>query len=104
MLSILTWNINGPGCELYRFSDSEFLSKISKFDIIGLLETWCDNGNYDFPGYFVYNKSRKMSKNARRHSGGILCLIKNSIKNGITIIESKSENLLWIKLHASFFK
>lgn len=105
MVSVCTWNINGLGCDQCKLDDDQFRRRISSHDIVGIIESWTSEDEViALPDYYVYNKYRNMSKNAKRSSGGILCYIKKSIRKGTTILGSKSPNLVWLKLDSNFFQ
>ena len=58
--------------------------------------------NKPVDGFTFFGSCRKLvCKN--QGSGGIMCFLKNSIKNGVEILTSESDDLLWIKLLKDFF-
>ena len=77
-LKFMSYNVEGLSPIL---SDNSFIEKITKYDFIGLIETWLPEGfNINIPGFYSMSKYRKKAKKARRHSGGITVLVKNSIR------------------------
>ena len=99
------WNIEGLSGKL---NDTDFISKIAKFDLISLVETWLpyDNTDINIPGFYSFCKCRKvLSQRSRRGSGGITILVKSCLKKGITFLDKDSdEEFVWWKLDKSFFK
>ena len=74
------WNIEGLSEKL---DDTDFLSKISEFDLFFMVETWLPYGTRDIniPDFYSFSKCRKeMLTNARRSSGGITILVKSKDK------------------------
>jgi hypothetical protein len=60
------WNIEGLSGKL---NDTDFISKIAKFDLISLVETWLpyDNTDINIPGFYSFSKCRKvLSQRSRR--------------------------------------
>ena len=101
-IRISTWNVHGLGDKI---NDNLFLQHINS-DINILLETWKGTDEaFSIPGYNCMCKIRKKNKRARRPSGGILILYKNTLNKGITHIKNgtKSNNRMWIKLNKTFF-
>ena len=99
------WNIEGLSGKL---NDTDFISKIAKFDLISLVETWLpyDNTDINIPGFYSFSKCRKvLSRRSRRGSGGITILVKSCLKKGIKFLDKDSdEEFVWWKLDKSFFK
>ena len=92
-------------------SDPDFKSLIEKYDIISLSETWHQNSDCikkikeNFPPNFRFidNARKKKKKNkCKRNSGGILVCYKQVLHKHITIIDRKTENMIWIKIHKDF--
>ncbi|CAG2245139.1 unnamed protein product [Mytilus edulis] len=85
--------------------DPMFLDFLNK-DINILLETW-KGGSEDFKieGYNIISKVRKKTKKAKRHSGGIIVMIKKQFYKGISYLKdaTSSQNRLWLKLDKYFF-
>ena len=104
-LKIGTWNIEGLSAKL---DDSDFISKITNFDLITLVETWLPYGfnNINIPGYKSFSMCRKdISQRSRRGSGGITILVRSNLRKRIKFLEKdSSEEFVWWKLDKSFFK
>ena len=106
-VSVSTFNLNGPGVDGWKLSDPNLLHRISQNDIFGILESWSninDDCTIQLDNYYTFNLCRNLSRNARRASGGIICLIKKTIKPGVRVLCSKSNNLLWLELKSDFFQ
>ena len=85
----MSYNVEGL---LPMLSDNSFIEKITKYDFISLIETWLPEGfNINIPGFYSMSKYRKKAKKARRHSGGITVLVKNSLRKGVKFFSSKSD-------------
>ena len=69
-LRFASWNIEGLSGKL---DDNDFVSNLSKCDIVSLVETWLPNtsSNIHVDGFYSFSKCRKtVTKNSRRSSGG----------------------------------
>ena len=88
------WNIHGLG---KKVDDSDFISEIDGFDFFSLVETW-HSGKVHFPNFLYFSSTRTKSKRARRNSGGIIFLFKKQYSKFITKLDSKSEDILWVKI------
>ena len=73
--SSLQWKVNGL---LAKLKDNEFIFFVSHFDFVCFVETLMETFQSNvFVGYLMFVKSAvKLSKQGR-HSGGIVCLIRN---------------------------
>ena len=100
-LKCLSLNINGLADKL-----SIILDTYSDYDILALQETWLSSYEAeqtikDTPGYIGYYKCRKLqSRKARRHSGGILVLIKNELcdKLSFSTIDIVCDDIIGLKM------
>ena len=104
-LKIASWNINGVISKNHnKLHDPNFAHKIKNHDIVFLMETKCSPTKpISFPGYYSYNLYRKSLKSAKTDSGGITVLCKDIYRKGIKILQSKSEDYLWVKIDSAFF-
>ena len=103
MLSITCWNINGLASKL---TDPDFVSYITSFDICFLCETFT-MPSFDFSVYFsdfvvLHSPGVKLSRMGRC-SGGTVMLIKKSIIDYVTTVETHCENVLCCKLSKELF-
>ena len=103
-LNIGCWNVNGLISQTHnKLEEETFVSYIMKHDIIGIVETHANaNSNCHIPNYYVYQKHRPKLKKARKYSGGLAVFIKQEIKEEVTILQSRSAEMLWIKLDKFF--
>lgn len=108
-LAIGFWNIDGlyEGTGLNKtckLDADEIKCTLSKFDIIGLVETHCGpNSPHALPGYRTFQNCRPLSTN-KRHYGGISILIRNELKHGVKILPPSSSEIQWLKLTKSVFQ
>ena len=85
----------------------EFIEYVTKYDIIGFVETWAKSKN-DFenalPGYTCFSKARRKRSRKGRYSGGITVFIRNDILNGVeTVCDVKLNDSVFIKLSGRYF-
>ena len=75
-----------------------------QYDINGLVETHViDSLASPLNGYKFHHNFRIKDNLSKRSSGGISILIKDTIKDGITVIKPTSAYYCWIKLNKCFF-
>ena len=106
-LTISSWNVQGlfyrnNNERVCKLNDSEFTSQI-KSDIVCLLETKAEKGdNLTLEGYSLLIHCIR-----QRHSkgiyGGIALYARVSMAKVISVINTKSTEYLWVKLHKTFF-
>jgi len=95
----MSWNVNGLKNIV---NEQGFLNTVKKYDIIGLCETWTTNtSEIDIKGYKKFHVP-SISKKRGRKSGGIVVYVNNNLCKGITCTK-KDNNLIWMKLHSSYF-
>lgn len=104
--ALTCWNIDGLK---NKITDDLFYSKISFYDIVGLVETWAhdenqcteiiNNGLQDFNYIFVPAIGECT---VGRKSGGIILLFRKLLQNAIKII-SVNSSVVWIKLSKTYF-
>ena len=76
-ISFVHWNVDGI---LSKLKDIDFISYISKFDVICLAETFVQKfDNTLFPDHTLFIKSSLDLGNKGRDSGGVICLIRSSV-------------------------
>ena len=69
-----------------------FISYVVSFDFICLVETFVENiDSSSFSNYTVYCKPAVKLSNQGRHSGGILCLIRNSLVPFVRKLNSNND-------------
>ena len=80
----------------------EFRDLISNDDLFCVTKSKLDNHDLvTMPGYKFISQPRHQK--LLRKSGGIGVLVKDTISRHISIIDSDSDYLLWLKLSKSFF-
>ena len=99
--SFLHWNVCGLQSKL---SDRDFINYIVSFDFICLVETFVENIDSSlFSNNTVYCKPAvKLSKQGR-HSGGILCLIRNSLVPFVRKLNSDNDLFIFFLLETALF-
>ena len=105
LLKTAVWNIEGLTVD--KVIDQQFIKHVSKFHIIGFVETWANDSDnvINIPSFhLVDTNNRRKHKKARRNSGGINVLVQNSICKGISKLPKFHPDILWIKLDHIFFK
>ena len=106
-LKLSYWNINGlfrKHEDYCKLTDPMFINLVKNCDLIGLSEIHCGNDeNIIYDGFHTELSIRPKPPKARKHSGGLLVLIKNQIKQGIKRIKSNPGNFMWLRLQKSFF-
>ena len=90
-------------------SDHHFIRFLSKFDIIGLLETWRDFiGEFSdvLHGYTMFDSVRKRRKNFLRNSGSIAVFVRNSITSDklVTRIYHNLEDCIVLYFKSNVFQ
>ena len=70
-----------------------------------LTETWTDpNSNLDLQGYTRHSLHRLVKKKkTQRNSGGLAIYIRSNIADGISVIKTDSDDIIWLKLSKVFF-
>ena len=98
-ISICSWNIHGN--LIMKIEDSDFLKHISPYDVIFLSECWFSKttcSSLELSGFKVYCKARSRKKKAKRDSGGLCVLIKNSINCYFEVLDWENEDGLIFKV------
>ncbi|CAC5399187.1 unnamed protein product [Mytilus coruscus] len=90
---------------MYDNDNSAFRKSVlsrSDYDVIALCETFLRNSyTISVPEYRFIGKNRSvLHRNAKRGSGGVCFLIKNSVYKSfdVTLLDCSKDNILWIKL------
>lgn len=96
------WNINGLSSKIF---DSDFMSFVSSFHFICLVETFVVTFNlpHMFRGFNVFCQPAKKLSDAGRPSGGVICLIKNEFVPFIKQINVTVGNFLLFIIDKSLF-
>ena len=104
------WNVEGlfvdinktKLCKLY---DPAVIERVSSFDILALQEIQCgpsETQGLSVHGFCMLPFHRKMSAN-KRYFGGMMILIRKSLRKGIKIVDNFNSDKVWIKLDKMFF-
>ena len=103
-LRILSWNVHG--LSRGKLEDSDFINQFDKGDIIFIYETWADkDSQLDISGFQCINLYRKFqNRRAKRCSGGVAVYIRNEVSNGVKLIKSVHDSIVWLKLDRDFFE
>ena len=95
-INYLSWNVRGL---LSNWHQVEFISFIKQFDVIGLVETWATNVNsFNLQGFTCFESIRKKTATRGRPSGGIACLVKQTLCKFVTRLDSDLIDVIWLKL------
>ena len=100
-IRLMHWNIEGVISEVYgnKLEDEEVLAVINKHDLIAITETHAsERTKLDIPGFRVKSIVRKKSQRAKRYSGGIAFAVREELEENIEVINSDSENIMWVKI------
>lgn len=102
-MSVLSWNAEGlKNC----FEDEDFLNLVHNFDLIFFSETWQrKTDNFQLDGYecIAVPRSESMKGKSKRGHGGVCLFIRNTIKQGVELLETDNAGFIWIKLCKSYF-
>ena len=105
-LKFAYWNIEGlrlSDCSP-KSSDERFMKEVIKHDIFCISETHCDeNQNISIENYKTFKISRSRNKKNNRCYGGIAIWYKSSLAKGLTFLNHKNNDYIWIKLCRYFF-
>lgn len=101
--SFLCWNINGL---IAKLTDPDFVDYITSFDVCFLSETFT-LPSFDFSTYFsdfivLHSPGVKLTKMGHV-SGGTVMLIRKCLSDFVETIDTKSENVLCVKLSKELF-
>lgn len=98
---MLSWNVEGlKKC----LDDQDFVNYITSFDLLFFSETWeRENSNFSIEGYVKCSVPRKASLKSKRGHGGVCLFYKNSVQNGVEIIQTNENGFIFVKLSKFFF-
>ena len=87
---------------MHHFSFRKSVLDIYKYDILCISETFLQGDNsIEVNGYIYYGNNRnKIHKKAKRGSGGVGILVKESLltEYNVEILDKSNEGILWLKL------
>ena len=105
VFNIIFWNIQGLKTRLKptkqtvsntKLNIKSIKSKLSKFGIICLQETWAKDGTLTFQGCTVYSTVKNTV--SRRGQAGLSVLIRDHHQNFVSRVHSDSPNIIWCRL------
>ena len=103
LLKIESFNVNGNLYDKF-LSIKELDNMVRNFDIFCFQKTWLTKElSFNVKGYKVFRSDRPKKSTVRRASGGVIILFKDNLEPALEIINSKSNNILWVKLKKDFF-
>ena len=92
----LSWNVEGLK---NKMQNESFINYVSKFDCVGLVETWCNEGeSFDLPGFQMFSKTNVRQNSRGRVTGGIAVYIKIDSKINAVQLQGVSKGILWVRL------
>ena len=98
-IKIYFWNLHGTKSKIVndKLSDSEFLGKIGKSDMVGLAELHTSE-EASLPGFkLVKQKFRKKCHKGPKISGGIAVFVRNDLKDSVEVAPNKKDSI-WVKI------
>jgi hypothetical protein len=103
LLSFLCWNVDGL---MNKLPDCDFVNFITSFDVCCLQETFTFE-NFDssihFDNFLVFHSPAVKLSKMGRGSGGTLLLIKKSLADFVSVIDTGIDNLLSVRLSKQLF-
>ena len=108
IVSVGSWNIEGiyektNGVRTSKLTDETFQNTLGKLDILCLQETHTSQNDCpSFPNFVAVPHCRKISKN-RRYFGGMLLLVRRTIRRGVKINSKFDSDCLELILDKDFF-
>ena len=98
-------SMNVCGLSDWKLSDEILGAYFKLYDIMLLQETWTSSGDvFSLNGYEYHNFPRKYKHHlAVRNSGGLGVLIKSTLAEGVRIIKSIDDIMVWLWLDKGFF-
>ena len=99
--SFLHWNVKGLASKLFDF---DFVTYVERFDFVSLVETFIENFHSTvFKDHTAFVKpALKLTERGRR-SGGVVCLIRNSLLPYVKQLHCEHNQVLAFLLDKTFF-
>ena len=88
-VAVVFWNVDGlysrtVNSRIIKFANADVHSTLVKHDIICLAETHCGpNDDVHLQGYQAFSNVRPKSSKAKKHSGGLVIYVKDSLRPGV---------------------
>ena len=98
------WNVEG--LTLAKTTCDDFISFLSDYKIICLLETWTKKSSkIEIDGYktLTHSYEKLVNRRAKRAGGGIIIYVKDEIHKGVKLINNEIICIVWLKLDRYFF-
>ena len=82
-----------------KLQDPEEVNILNSSDCIGLLETHADKSvDISLSGYYVFRKDKFKHKKARKPSGGIAVLVKESMRHLFKLNPISDSDVVWVRI------
>jgi exonuclease III len=94
------WNINGLSKD--KCHDPALIEYVTKHDCAIFVESWINIACLNVPGYYTYSKAAIKGKYGRA-KGGIVIMLKESIRKGVKILQNNDDFVVWLKFEKLFF-
>ena len=94
------------GLTLAKTTCDDFISFLSDYKIICLLETWTKKSSkIEIEGYktLTHSYRKLVNRRAKRAGGGIIIYVKDEIHKGVKLINNETDCIVWLKLDRYFF-
>ena len=99
-------NVEGINSRIFgqKSDNPVFRQIIANYDIIGLTVTHTNvDTHINIPGYHTYQVCRPRHNKTKKNSGGLAVLVKNSLRDGVSFMQSSCRDIVWAKLKKEFF-
>ena len=103
-MTVLCWNVEG--LTLAKTTCDDFVSLITKYDIICITESWTSKSSQvELSGYktLVHSYRRAVHRRAKRAGGGVIIYIKEDIYRGVKLVKNELDCIVWLKLDKFYF-
>ena len=103
-MSVLCWNVEG--LTLAKTTCDDFISFLSNYKIICLLETWTKKSSkIEIDGYktLTHSYRKLVNRRAKRAGGGIIIYVRDEIHKGVKLINNELDCIVWLKLDRYYF-
>ena len=99
------WNIEGLSLNNdSKLENQEFINTVKQHDIFALAETHIgEEDMISVEGYNCVKLCRAKNVKINRYFGGIAVLYKKELKNGLSFLEHRNNDYIWLKLSKEFF-
>ena len=99
-LKLRCWNINGINAD--KSHDKYFIDFVNNCHCAFFIESWVNDISINMPDYYTYVQAATKSKRGRG-KGGIVIMIKKSIRQGVKILPNSNSHIAWLKFDNVFF-